>query len=59
MAEIVRSVKALGFLSDQMAVRRWMFDIIRDVSARFGYQEYEGPVLNFWIFMRQNLAMSL
>jgi histidyl-tRNA synthetase len=30
-----------------MAVRRWMFDVIRDVSAQFGYQEYDGPCLEF------------
>jgi histidyl-tRNA synthetase len=48
MAEIVRSVKGTrDFYPDQMAVRRWMFDIIRDVSTRFGYQEYEGPCLEF------------
>lgn len=48
MAEIVRSVKGTrDFYPDQMAIRRWMFDIIRDVSTRFGYQEYEGPCLEF------------
>ncbi|MFW5714404.1 MAG: ATP phosphoribosyltransferase regulatory subunit, partial [Brevefilum sp.] len=48
MAEIVRSVKGTrDFYPDGMAVRRWMFDIIRDVSTRFGYQEYDGPCLEF------------
>ena len=48
MAEIVRTVKGTrDFYPEQMAVRRWMFDIIRDVSTRFGYQEYEGPCLEF------------
>ena len=48
MAEIVRSVKGTrDFYPDDMAVRRWMFDIIRDVSTRFGYQEYDGPCLEF------------
>jgi histidyl-tRNA synthetase len=48
MAEIVRSVKGTrDFYPDKMAVRRWMFDIIRDVSTSFGYQEYEGPCLEF------------
>jgi histidyl-tRNA synthetase len=48
MAEIVRSVKGTrDFYPEGMAVRRWMFDIIRDVSTRFGYQEYEGPCLEF------------
>lgn len=30
-----------------MAVRRWIFDKIRAVSTQFGYQEYEGPCLEF------------
>jgi len=48
MAEIVRSVKGTrDFYPDDMAIRRWMFDIIRDVSTRFGYQEYDGPCLEF------------
>jgi len=48
MAEIVRSVKGTrDFYPDVMAVRRWMFDIIRDVSTRFGYQEFDGPCLEF------------
>lgn len=48
MVEIIRSVKGTrDFYPDEMAVRRWMFDIIRDVSTRFGYQEYEGPCLEF------------
>ena len=48
MAEIVRSVKGTrDFYPDDMAVRRWMFDIIRHVSTRFGYQEYDGPCLEF------------
>jgi histidyl-tRNA synthetase len=48
MAEIIRSVKGTrDFYPDDMAVRRWMFDIIRDVSTRFGYQEYDGPCLEF------------
>lgn len=48
MTDIVRSVKGTrDFYPDDMALRRWMFDIIRDVSNRFGYQEYEGPCLEF------------
>lgn len=48
MAEIVRSVKGTrDFYPDLMAVRRWMFDIIREVSTSFGYQEYDGPSLEF------------
>jgi histidyl-tRNA synthetase len=48
MADIVRSVKGTrDFYPADMAVRRWMFDIIREVSTRFGYQEYDGPCLEF------------
>jgi histidyl-tRNA synthetase len=48
MADIVRSVKGTrDFYPEEMAIRRWMFDIIRDVSTRFGYQEYDGPCLEF------------
>lgn len=48
MAEIIRSVKGTrDFYPENMAVRRWIFDQIRSVSTRFGYQEYEGPCLEF------------
>ena len=48
MTEIIRSVKGTrDFYPQDMAVRRWMFDVIREVSAQFGYQEYDGPCLEF------------
>jgi histidyl-tRNA synthetase len=48
MTEIIRSVKGTrDFYPEDMAVRRWIFDTIRAVSSRFGYQEYEGPCLEF------------
>jgi histidyl-tRNA synthetase len=48
MAEIIRPVKGTrDFYPDSMAVRRWMFDTIREVSTHFGYQEYDGPCLEF------------
>jgi histidyl-tRNA synthetase len=48
MTEIIRSVKGTrDFYPENMAVRRWIFDQIRAVSTRFGYQEYEGPCLEF------------
>ena len=48
MTEIIRSVKGTrDFYPEDMAVRRWMFDVIRDVSMQFGYQEYDGPCLEF------------
>lgn len=33
------------FYPDQMAFRNWLFGKARQVSQRFGYQEYEGPAL--------------
>lgn len=48
MAEIIRSVKGMrDFYPEGMAVRRWMFDTIREVATQFGYQEYDGPCLEF------------
>lgn len=48
MADIIRSVKGTrDFYPEEMALRRWMFDIIREVSTQFGYQEYDGPCLEF------------
>ena len=48
MAEMIRSVKGMrDFYPEGMAVRRWMFDIIREVSTQFGYQEFDGPCLEF------------
>lgn len=46
MKNIVQSVKGTrDFYPDQMAVRTWLYEVIRQVSERFGYQEYEGPFL--------------
>ncbi len=48
MAEIIRSVKGTrDFYPENMAVRRWIFDKIREISTLFGYEEYEGPCLEF------------
>ncbi|MEA3326179.1 MAG: histidine--tRNA ligase [Chloroflexota bacterium] len=48
MTEIIRSVKGMrDFYPEGMAVRRWMFDAIREVSTQFGYQEFDGPCLEF------------
>ena len=33
------------FYPEQMAFRNWLFGKMREVSKRFGYQEYEGPIL--------------
>jgi len=33
------------FYPEDMALRQWLYARIREVSERFGYQEYEGPFL--------------
>ena len=33
------------FYPEDLAFRRWLHDHLRDVSASFGYQEYDGPFL--------------
>ncbi|HPS32188.1 MAG TPA: histidine--tRNA ligase [Anaerolineaceae bacterium] len=46
MEKIVRSVKGTrDFYPEEMAVRRWLISRIQQVSAAFGYQEYDGPCL--------------
>jgi histidyl-tRNA synthetase len=43
---IIRPVKGTrDFYPEQMAFRQWLCGKVRDVSQRFGYQEYEGPLL--------------
>ena len=42
----ILSVKGTrDFYPEDMAVRIWLYDKIRKVSESFGYQEYEGPIL--------------
>jgi len=44
--QLVQSVKGTrDFYPEQMALRTWLYNTIRAVSERFGYQEYEGPIL--------------
>jgi len=46
MKPIIRPVKGTrDFYPEQMAFRQWLCGKVRDVSQRFGYQEYEGPLL--------------
>lgn len=33
------------FYPEQMAFRNWLFGKMREVARKFGYQEYEGPIL--------------
>ena len=46
MKQIIRPVKGTrDFYPEQMAFRNWLYGKIKEVSQRFGYQEYEGPIL--------------
>jgi len=46
MKNIINSVKGtVDFYPDLMAYRQWMYNHIRAVSESFGYQEYEGPII--------------
>lgn len=42
----IQSVKGTReFYPQEMAIRRWLYSLIEEVSTSFGYQEYEGPFL--------------
>lgn len=46
MKSIIQSVKGTrDFYPEQMAVRAWFYNTVRQVSEAFGYQEYEAPIL--------------
>lgn len=46
MKNQIQSVKGTReFYPDEMAVRKWLYAIIEDVSNSFGYQEYDGPFI--------------
>jgi histidyl-tRNA synthetase len=35
------------FYPDKMRFRNWLFDKLRTVSERYGYEEYDGPFLEY------------
>jgi histidyl-tRNA synthetase len=46
MKQIIHPVRGTrDFYPEQMAFRQWLYGRMKEVSQRFGYQEYEGPVL--------------
>lgn len=46
MASLIRPVKGTrDFYPEDMALRIWLYNQARTVSELFGYQEYEGPIL--------------
>jgi histidyl-tRNA synthetase len=43
---MIQSLKGTrDFYPEEMATRTWLYNKIRQVSERYGYQEYEGPIL--------------
>ncbi len=46
MKKIIQAVKGTrDFYPEQMAVRSWLYNTMREVAESFGYQEYEAPFL--------------
>jgi histidyl-tRNA synthetase len=46
MKSLVQSLKGTrDFYPEEMATRTWLYNKIRRVSEKYGYQEYEGPFL--------------
>ena len=46
MKQLIRPVRGTrDFYPEQMAFRQWLYARMKEVSQRFGYQEYEGPAL--------------
>lgn len=46
MKNIVPPVKGTrDYYPEEMAIRTWLYDTMRQVSESFGYQEYEAPLL--------------
>lgn len=46
MKTLIPSIKGTrDFYPEDMAIRTWLYDKVRQVSESFGYQEYEAPLL--------------
>ncbi len=46
MEKIIASVKGTrDFYPEEMAIRAWLYSMLREVSESFGYQEYDAPFL--------------
>lgn len=46
--QLVRAVKGTrDFYPEQMAFRNWLYGKIKEISERFGYQEYDGPEIEY------------
>lgn len=46
MKKVIQPVKGTrDFYPEQMAIRVWLYNTMREVAELFGYQEYEAPIL--------------
>jgi len=46
MKSVIQSVKGTrDFYPEDMVLRSWLYRTLRSVSEEYGYQEYEGPIL--------------
>lgn len=46
MKKVISAIKGTrDFYPENMAIRTWLYEKIKAVSQRYGYQEYEGPFL--------------
>ena len=46
MKKVIQPVKGTrDFYPEQMALRNWLYQTVREVSESFGYQEWEAPLL--------------
>lgn len=46
MKQIIPAIKGTrDFYPENMAVRTWLYEKIKQISQRYGYQEYDGPFL--------------
>jgi len=46
MKNQIQAVKGTrDFYPEDMATRKWLYQLLEDVSNSFGYQEYDGPYL--------------
>ncbi len=46
MKQVISAIKGTrDFYPENMAIRTWLYETIKKISQRYGYQEYEGPFL--------------
>ncbi|PWH17286.1 MAG: histidine--tRNA ligase [Anaerolineae bacterium] len=46
MKQVIAAIKGTrDFYPENMAIRAWLYETIKTISQRYGYQEYEGPFL--------------